>query len=174
MRILWLLIVLLFNFQPKHERLVILEKTITVSGTTSLGKFECNYNVDGLKDTLIFENNTSSTSFLFDIPVNEFACGNFLLNNDFRKTIKAKQYPKAQVKVKRLRRGKSLYVCDLYLEIAGKKSTFRDFELTQMDNRLLGNLLLSFDALELEAPSKFGGLVKVDEVLSLSLSLTYQ
>src|SRR5690606_29284144 len=130
--------------------------------------------VEGLKDMLIFENNTSSTSFLFDIPVNEFACGNFLLNNDFRKTIKAKQYPKAQVKVKRLRRGKSLYVCDLYLDIAGKKLTFKDFELTKMDKRLLGNLLLGFDALELEAPYKLGGLVKVDEVLSLSLSLTYQ
>src|SRR5690606_28526678 len=153
MRILWLSLVLLFNFQPKHERLVILEKNITVAGTTSLGKFECIYNVEGLKDTLIFENNTSSTSFLFEIPVNDFACGNFLLNNDFRKTIKAKQYPKAQVKVTRLRRGKTLYQCDLFLDIAGKKLIFRDFELTQLDKKLMGNLLLSFDALELEAPN---------------------
>jgi len=173
MRILWLSLILMFSFQPKHERLVIIEKEITVSGNTSLGKFECGYNIRGVKDTLSFVDNKSAEIFSFDIAVSDFACGNFLLNNDFRKTIKAKEYPQAYVKVAKLRKNKNNYSCDLHLELAGKQLLFKDFQLSDSGTELQGNLTLDFETLDLNPPSKLGGLVKVEQMLSLSLSLAY-
>ena len=173
MRILWLSLILLLNFQPKHERLMILEKEITVSGNTSLGKFDCTYNVEGLKDTLSFVDNKSKDTFLFDIAVADFGCGNLFLNNDFRKTIKAKEFPKARVKVTNLRKNKGSYRCDLHLEIAGKRLYFKDFHLNLNDEKLMGYLRLNFDTLGLDPPRKFGGLVKVDDALYLSLALVF-
>src|SRR5690554_4211648 len=104
MRILWLSLILLFNFQAPDDKLLIYEKEITVSGNTSLGKFDCSYYVNSRKDTLALNN--PGGSFIFEIPVADFSCGNFILNNDFRKTIKAKEYPKAQVKVSNLRKNR--------------------------------------------------------------------
>jgi len=162
-----------FNLNPGKERLVIHEKEIIVSGNTTLGKFDCAYKGLGLKDTLYFVNNRSNDTFLFQLDVTEFGCGNSILNNDFRKTIKAKEFPQAGVKVSNLKKVKEGYRCDLHLEIAGKRLLFRDFLLYKQADRLTGRLDLQFDALELAPPRKFGGLIKVDEMLSLSLSLKH-
>lgn len=173
MRILWLILFLTFNLHHEEERLVIQEKEITVSGNTTLGKFDCAYKERGLKDTLHFVGNRSKENFLFDIKVEEFGCGNLILNNDFRKTIKAKEFPQAHVKVTNLKKAREGYRCDLYLEIAGKRLFFRDFLLNDQEEKLTGRLDLRFDTLELDPPRKFGGLIKVDEILFLSLSLKY-
>lgn len=171
MRILWLSWVLLFGFHGEENKFVIREKEITVSGNTSLGKFNCTYQVEGIKDTLSFVDNQSNDDFLFDIPVADFGCGNFLLNNDFRKTIKARDFPNARVAVTNLRRHHSTYFCNLQLELAGKTLYFRNFQLDKGEGKLSGHLRLKFDTLGLEPPRKLGGLVKVDEALFISLSL---
>src|SRR5690554_3014166 len=116
MRILWLLYMLL-TFPMANNELVIMEKEITVSGTTSVGDFLCSYYVNNQKDTLLIDEEASSTDFLFEIPVAKFTCGNFLINNDFRRTIKAKEFPSALVKVSRLKKNKGHYTCDLFLDI---------------------------------------------------------
>lgn len=173
MRILWLLYILL-AFPATKNDLVIMEREIIVSGTTSIGDFICSYYVNHQQDTLLMDWGASPTDFLFEIPVSEFSCGNFLINNDFRKTIKAKEFPSAQVKVSRLRKNNENYTCDLFLDIAGKKMRFEDFNLLNTGDQLWGDLVLSFEDLELVPPRKFGGLVKVDEHLHLSLALTYR
>ncbi|HLT06645.1 MAG TPA: hypothetical protein VK014_03910 [Cyclobacteriaceae bacterium] len=172
MRVLWLLLLVLYTVHPE-ERLVIQQKEITVSGNTSIGKFNCTYTELGLGDTLTFLNRQSKDIFYFNIAVTDFACGNPILNNDFRKTIKAKEYPHARVKVSRLRKSADGYRCDLNLEIAGKPLFFKDFSLSDDGRHLMGTLTIDFATLELEAPRKFGGLIKVDDMLSLSLALQY-
>lgn len=173
MRILCLLFLLILNFNPGKERLVIQEKEIAVSGNTTLGKFDCVYRGIGLKDTLSFVNDQSNDAFLFHIDVTDFGCGNPILNNDFRKTIKAKEFPQARVIVTNLKKVKEGYRCDLHLEIAGKRLFFEDFLLSSQDKKLTGRLDLHFDTLGLVPPKKFGGLIKVDEILSLSLAMNY-
>ena len=173
MRILWLLCMSLIFPMTKNE-LVIMEKEIVVSGTTSIGDFVCSYYVNNTKDTLSMGGDASPNNFLFEIPVAKFTCGNFLINNDFRKTIKAKEFPSALVKVSHLKKNNDHYTCDLFLEIAGKKMLFENFDLFDTGGQLCGDLVLSFEDLELDPPTKFGGLIKVDEHLYLSLALTYQ
>lgn len=174
MRILWFSILIISMVLNKEELMVINEKSITVKGNTSLGNFECTYNVENLGDTLSFINNITKDQFRFDIPVGEFTCGNFLLNHDFRKTLKSKEYPKAYVKVTNLKKNRKNYTCDLYLDIVGKNLIYPDFKLRDNGTSLNGDLILDFDHLELEPPSKLGGLIKVDELLNLSLSLSYR
>lgn len=173
MRILCLIFLLAFNFNFEKEKLVIHEKEIVVSGNTTLGKFDCAYRGVGLKDTLSFINNRSTDAFLFQIDVTDFGCGNPILNNDFRKTIKAKEFPQARVKVTNLKKAQEGYRCDLHLDIAGNRLFFKDFLLHSEDDKLTGRLDLHFDTLGLVPPKKFGGLIKVDEILSLSLFLKY-
>lgn len=173
MRIFCLIFLLAFNFNPKNERLVIYEKEITVSGNTTLGKFDCDYRGIGRKDTLSFVNNLSEDAFLFHIDVTAFGCGNPLLNNDFKKTIKAKEFPQARVIVTNLKKIKGGYQCDLHLEIAGKRLFFQDFLLSGEQGQLTGQMNLNFDTLGLVPPKKFGGLIKVDEILSLTLLMKY-
>ena len=173
MRILWLLYMLLI-FPVAKDELVIIEKEIVVSGTTSIGDFVCSYYVNNTKDTLFMDNVASPANFIFEIPVSKFSCGNFLINSDFRRTIKAREFPSASVKVSRLRKNKESFTCDLLLEIAGKRMRFEDFNLFNTGDRLCGDLVLSFEDLALDPPTKFGGLIKVDEHLYLSLALTYR
>jgi len=173
MRILWLLYILLVSPVTKND-LVIMEREIIVSGTTSIGDFICSYNVTNQQDTLFMDQGASPTDFLFEIPVSEFSCGNFLINNDFRRTIKAREYPSALVKVSRLRKNNENYTCDLFLEIAGKRMRFEDFNLFNSGDQIFGDLVLSFQDLDLDPPRKFGGLIQVDEHLYLSLALTYR
>src|SRR5690606_16065797 len=65
------------------------------------------------------------------------------------------------------------YRCDLNLEIAGKPLFFKDFSLSDDGRHLMGTLTIDFATMELEAPRKFGGLIKVDDMLSLFLALQF-
>ncbi|MFC2188008.1 hypothetical protein [Peijinzhouia sedimentorum] len=172
MRVLYLIIaVILFSFAPTNEMLVITEKQIKVSGVTSIGKFTCDYCIDDMKDTLISNRTNRSGTLQFTIPVDDFSCGNFMLNKDFRKTLKSDEYPSAKVQVSNLVKKENGYFCHLRLQIVGKELIFENFHLTKSDQKLTGKLTLSFDELELKAPKKLGGLIKVDETLHLQIEL---
>jgi hypothetical protein len=96
MRVL-LIVLLIFLYPSKEEREVIVtKKKIIVSGETSIGGFNCDFQKNKLKDTLYIDHQDKKTELNFEIPVKEFSCGNFLLNNDFRKTIKAEDFPHAR------------------------------------------------------------------------------
>lgn len=172
MRVLYLIIaVILFSFAPTNEMLVITEKQIKVSGVTSIGKFTCDYCLDDMKDTLISNRTNRSGTLQFTIPVDEFSCGNFMLNKDFRKTLKSDKYPSAKVQVSNLVKKENGYFCHLRLQIVGKELIFENFHLAKSTHKLIGKLTLSFDELELKAPKKLGGLIKVDETLHLQIEL---
>jgi hypothetical protein len=172
MRVLLTLFMFLFGLLPKEE-LIVTEKILTVSGKTTLGGFSCEYVDRDFQDTLFIDTKNRSTNpdLVFDIPVREFACGNFVLNSDFRKTIKAEEYPTALIKVREFRAKGKHIVCDLQVELAGKKLEYKNLVLQRKENGLVGNLILSFDELELKAPHKMGGLIKVNEELILNFHL---
>lgn len=109
----------------------------------------------------------------FRIPVKDFACGSFLINKDFRSTIKAEKYPNAEVQVKNFRNEKGHFKCDLLVTLVGKKLEFPGWEFSRTSEGLVGQLQLSFEQLELEAPKKLGGLIKVDEKLELEVLLGF-
>ncbi|MFD2036641.1 hypothetical protein ACFSKL_17690 [Belliella marina] len=173
MRVL-IILVLIFSYPTSREKqLVITEKVISVSGQTSLGGFTCNYTNESFKDTLFINSSKSGNPIVFDIPIQDFGCGNFLLNKDFRKTIKAEKYPHAKVTVNNLRENGSDYTCDVSVNLVGKKLEYKSLHLKTSKDQLTGNISINFDELDLSPPNKLGGLIKVEEQLNLEIKLGY-
>lgn len=173
MNILILLISLIFSSAPQQERnqLIITEQKVLVKGYTSMGKFNCGFQKVGQGDTLTINSNGSQKIMQFQIPVKSFSCGNFILNSDFRSTLKADEFPFAQVSVKNFREKSGKIFCHLSIDLVGKKLEFPDLMLEKETNGLTGKLILNFQMLDLSPPSKFGGLVKVEDQLDLELLL---
>lgn len=171
MRVLLILLGMLWMNREKPSELIITKQKITVSGQTSFGAFNCDYTQDGLKDTLVFNSTKKIKSLVFKIPVKSFSCGNFLLNKDFRSTIKAEQFPYTEVQVTNFKNENGQIRCDLSVNLVGKKLEFPNLPLQRCPGGLQTELRLSFERLELQPPNKLGGLVKVDENLDLQIFL---
>lgn len=122
MRILLALILILLSPYKEEREVIVTRKMITVSGQTSIGGFNCDYSRNGLKDTLYIDYTKKVKDLIFEIPVQDFSCGNFLLNKDFRKTIKADQFPTAKVRVRDLKSSYGHYSCDMTVDIVDRKS----------------------------------------------------
>jgi len=172
MQVLILMIFITFSsiFQEKSE-LIITDQRIQVSGYTSLGKFNCDFTREGMMDTLRLTTGGRDKKLIFKIPVKSFSCGNFLLNNDFRSTLKANEFPHAIVTVSNFRMKSGYVYCSLVLDLVGQKLEFPDLLLEKNKEGMSANLILNFDLLKLEPPSKFGGLIKVENQLDLQLHL---
>jgi hypothetical protein len=173
MYILLLIASMLLADLPDQRYLLINQQQITVSGNTSLGGFDCKYTKSKLQDTLVFDGSRKQKVMRFLIPVEEFSCGSFLINRDFKSTIKADEYPHAEVQVKNFRDENGYFKCDLSVNLVGKTLEFPDLALTKKSDGLVGKLNLSFDRLDLKAPKKLGGLIKVDETLELEVLLGF-
>ncbi|MCH7396902.1 hypothetical protein MM236_02840 [Belliella sp. DSM 107340] len=171
---IFIILVLIFGYTTSSEKkLVITEKQISVSGETSLGGFTCNYTNEDFKDTLFINSSKNNNPIVFDIPVQDFGCGNFLLNKDFRKTIKASEYPHAKVTVNNLREYGIYYTCDVSVNLVGKKLAYKSLKLKYHKDQLVGKISINFDELDLSPPSKLGGLIKVEEKLNLEIKLGF-
>ncbi|WP_162340789.1 hypothetical protein [Cyclobacterium salsum] len=156
----------------EKNALVIHHKEIIVKGKTSVGSFECSYDSQVKSDTLIFDSEYPKAHSLdFEILVNDFGCGNFLLNNDFRKTLKADDYPLCLVSVNQLTRDSQQILGDIYLQMAGTEMLLEKVVFQLLEGKLQGTLHLSTEQLGLDASSRLGGLVTVEESIDLEINL---
>lgn len=160
-------------FSTPKEYLLISNKQFTVQGSTSIGGFKCNYLVNS-KDTLLIHQSNSKKSLSYNLPVREFGCGNFVLNSDFRKTLKAKDHPDIKIDFFNLRQLSDHIVCDVNIMLVGQRKTFKNITLKQEKNLLKGDLILLFNDFDLTPPKKLGGMVKVSEEIKLSITLHTQ
>lgn len=173
MRVLLILLGMLWMKGENPSELIITKQKITVSGQTSFGGFNCDYTQVGLKDTLVLNAQGIQKAMRFQIPVRDFSCGNFLLNKDFRSTIKAEKYPVCEVQVGNFKTQNGEILCDMTVLLVGKKLEFPNLKLHQSQHGLFTELQLSFGRLELQPPNKLGGLIKVDEKLDLEVLLGF-
>lgn len=172
MQVLILMILLFFaSFSQDRGELIITDQRVEVRGYTSLGKFNCDFSREGMTDTLKIDSKSGAKTLVFKIPVKSFSCGNFLLNNDFRSTLKANEYPNALVTVSNFRLIYGKVYCRMVLDLVGQRLEFPDLLLEKNSEGMSANLILNFEMLKLSPPSKFGGLVKVENHLDLELHL---
>ncbi|MDD3458715.1 MAG: hypothetical protein PHO74_04510 [Weeksellaceae bacterium] len=156
------------SFRPFAEDYILLgPKTFSVKGSTSIGKYDCDYKLD-TKDTLYLN---QKIGINYKIPVKKFGCGNFLLTGDFRKTLKEKQYPWVFITVSDVRKEGQLYRYNLRLDLAGKVKHMKNLKLRSEKGGLKGEIELKFSDFDLEAPNKLGGAIKVKEEISLLIDL---
>ncbi len=155
----------------RKESIIILKQAFTIEGATSVGKFTCTYELEQ-RDTLYTNRLQGDTSVRYNIPSDAFGCRNFLLNRDFKKTIKAKDYKEIRVDITKLRKKDNHYLCDLKLKLAGKEKIYEGTPLKANEEGLTGFLIVQFSEFELTPPKKMGGLVKVKEDIKISIDLT--
>lgn len=162
-------------FAASTDYLVITEKKITVNGNTSLGGFNCKYNVPQQNDTLFIANMTANP-YCFAIPVESFACGNFLLNRDFQYTLKAEEYPEITVKVLSLKRQQSSLIGNIELSLVGKTKLLKDVSFIKMVNGEKTSIVASFvfyaSEFQLTPPRRLGGMIKADDEMDVAVELT--
>lgn len=156
----------------QNKALIIDQTEIIVKGKTTIGSFECSYESQDKRDTLLFDSKSHAVASLdFEIPVSAFGCGNFLLNSDFRKTLKAEEHPICLVSVSNLQRGSQMLFGDIFLQMAGKDHVLEKVAFYQLDDKYQGSLNLSMEELGLNASSRLGGLVKIEESIDLEINL---
>jgi hypothetical protein len=174
MRIAWILIGTLFFSTPAREEvLIVREKTVTVRGNTSFGKFNCSLNKVNTCDTLFLGKTHKPYGFI--LPVKSFGCGNFLLNRDFQNTLKADKHPEIMVEVLSLNQVRNQYHGNLKLKLAGATKMLYNVPFEQQTGKnchvLRADLQLQFSHFNLEPPKKLGGLIRVEEDLLISVDL---
>ncbi|PZR22063.1 MAG: hypothetical protein DI539_06300 [Flavobacterium psychrophilum] len=154
--------------------IIILKQAFTIEGATSVGDFNCTYQLEQRDTVHVGKTASGDDSILYIIPSDAFGCHNFLLNRDFRKTIKAKEFKDIRVEMCRLRKDNHHYMCDLKLKLAGKEKMYEKTSLKTTANGVTGTLVVQFSEFDLTPPKKFGGLVKVKEEIKISVNLTLQ
>ena len=171
MRVFSLLITMaVMLFSTPKDYLLVSTKQFTVHGTTSIGGFECTYDLK-TKDTLFFNNTHKATKFTHSLPVKEFGCGNFLLNSDFRKTLKENQYPKIHIELTNFKKQNEGYYCDLTLNLVGIKKAYKNLKLKIYKDRIDGDVVVNFSDFGLKPPKKAGGMIKIHENIKIAISL---
>jgi len=156
---------------PRQECTVISKQEFIIEGDTSLGDFKCKYE-SMAKDTLFWNGKTAKNTLLqYEIPGKEFGCGNFILNKDFRKTIRVKEYQYTKIELLNIRKNADEMACDVKLQLAGKQKRYQNVELKRTKNTLKGTLVVNFSDFDLQSPKKMGGLVKVNEKINLCVVL---
>lgn len=170
MRVFGWFFALISLVSPKvhDDFLLVNSKQFTVQGNTSIGGFECHYQRPS-KDTLFI--NKPGDIVSYSIPVREFGCGNFMLNHDFRKTLKAKEFPEIHIDFLHLKRQKNQLFCDVRIRLAGTTKVYKNVLLEKVANEIRGELTLNFSDFKLTPPKKVGGMVKVKEEIKIILHL---
>ena len=160
---------------PESNFLIVQEKKITVVGTTSLGRFSCDYTISEMNDTLFIKENTKA--YNIQIPVENFNCGNFLLNKDFKKTLRSDYYPQINVKVQNIRinpDGNIKGSLEIELTDKIKRIQYVTFERCNVEKPELISLDLTINVSDfnLTPPKRLGGLIKVEESMDIFIEMT--
>ncbi|MCV9928404.1 hypothetical protein OIU83_12105 [Flavobacterium sp. LS1R49] len=143
---------------------------IQIDGISTVGKYNC-ANMFSKKDTIFFYLNKKNSAKV-EIPMSTFDCGNKMMTKDLLKTVKSDEFPNSYVTFSDLKSFSKNYKCDLTFVIANKTLKFKDFILlNKTNNKIEGNINLTFTDLGLKAPVKMAGLIKVKDEINISFSL---
>lgn len=192
MRVLLSMLLLLPVISEKHPEKAtwIVEKssTLRIEGSTSVNKFCCRVDEYSGPDTLAAlsqggEVNPECVTLkgALSIDIEDFNCTNRAMTNEFKKTLKYRQYPQLRIVFVSLAKMPSPGVGTepvkgaVDVELAGISKRFEiGYAVckTGEDNiDLLGSRTFGFSEFGLVPPRKIGGLVKVNDQLNVQFKL---
>jgi len=163
-----------------REITILPNSNLSISGTTNINDFECNFN------PLYFKNETFKVHYtekgeilhfknsVLPLENVNFDCGNRKINKDFHELLKSKEHPEILLKLKKIdmsEEGNSIVT--IGFTIAGVNKDYKfPVEITR-DKQLCfdGKLKLNIKDFNLEAPSKIFGLIVLDEVIEINFNL---
>lgn len=163
--------------------------SLKVNGSTNINTFSCEVTGYIQPDTIICFNSTNDDAVVcmtgeLRLNVLNFDCHNNMMTKDFRKTVKATDFPTLNIHFISLKKMPDL---DRPVEVI---TGFVDIELAGVVKRcevkytfcvddahtisLVGTQVLSFSKFNLTPPKKFGGIIKAKDELDVNFHLTMQ
>lgn len=170
------------NIQTR-EVTILPNSSLSISGTTNINTFDCNFNVLSFKKQAFEVNYIDKERVLHFknsvLPLENkyFDCGNRKINKDFHKLLKTEEYPAIFLTVKKIdmSHGEDAVVT-LSFTIAGIENDYKFPIEVSWENQLrfTGNLQLNIKDFNLEAPSKIFGLIVLEEEIEINFNLNIQ
>lgn len=157
------------TFSAEDTILVINKVKIEITGVSTVGKYNCSNTF--LKRDTLFLNSNKKNIFNTEIKMSQFDCGNKIMTKDLQGTVKIKQFPNSTVTITDVKPFGKNYKCNLTFLITNKTLKYKDFILYGSDNNIHGSLDLNFSDIELQAPVKMAGLIKVRDEIVINFSL---
>lgn len=157
------------TFLAEDTTLVINKIRIEITGLSTVGKYNCS-NTFSTKDT-VYINSIKKNTFNTEIKMSDFDCGNKIMTKDLQGTVKVKKFPNSTVYMTDIKPSGKNYKCNLNFFITDKTLKYKDFILYNTDKKIEGTLNLKFSDLDMEAPVKMAGLIKVKDEIVINFSL---
>jgi hypothetical protein len=174
---------------PRSEKPVkwIIEKTSTlrIDGKSNVNSFTCDIEEYNRKDTIISGSYTVSHPVMLSgslkLEIVQFNCHSSLITRDFRKTLKAKEYPEMVIRFIKIESmpeltGESELIKGVVeVEVAGVvKQIDMNYSFTKTNNGLVqlnGEKNFCFSDFNLKPPKKLAGLIRIKDDFKVSFQL---
>lgn len=170
-----------------HE-VSITSSTFTIYGSTNLNTFECTLVQNVPSNSISVTSQKSEMEIFFtgltmEYPIKQFDCGLEAMSQDLRNTLKYEQYPNLYLTINSISIKKENQEIEklkvkssVTIEIAGvsyQTSVEDGIVINHTENALTlsGTQKLSMSYFNIEPPSKFFGMVKVNSDLSVGFSI---
>lgn len=157
------------SFFADDTTLVINKIKIEITGLSTVGKYNCS-NTFFTKDTIYLNSNKRNT-FNTAIKMIDFDCGNKIMTKDLQGTVKVQKFPNSDVCLTDIKQNGKNYKCNLTFFITNKAVKYKDFNLYTTDDKIQGTLNLKFSDLDMVAPVKMAGLIKVKDDIVINFYL---
>jgi len=149
---------------------IIIDKLeIEILGNSTVGKYTCSNSLS-YRDT-IFLNSNFKNSLKSEIPMSNFDCGNRIMNKDLKTTVKTATFPKSTVTITNIKSFGTNYKCNLNFRITDKTLSFQNMILKNTKESLEGSVSVNFSDIDLEPPTKMGGIIKVKDEFVIHFNL---
>jgi len=175
--VIWFLTINLLAYSQTDQNFCIKFNKMVIQGESNIEKFTLYYTNDS--DTSVNEIPISKKDnyYIFNIPVNNIKSGKVYIESDFRKLIRAQDYPYIQLgidstQIKSLREGNRIIVL---IKIADVENSYSINFVLEQENEfrcsINGQVELSLNDFNLECYSKFFGLIRVDDKVVIDFKL---
>ncbi len=166
-----------------REIAILPDSNLSISGTTNINDFECDFN------TLYFKNESFKVYYtengnvlhfknsILPLENANFDCGNRKINKDFHELLKTKKHPKILLKLKKIdMNGGENALVTINFNIAGVNKDYKFPVDINKDKQLCfdGKIQLNIKDFNLEAPSKIFGLIVLHEEIEINFNLNIQ
>lgn len=186
--LLFIFLVCLSSFQSRNVAgswVIERNSTLAIDGSSNINKFTCDIQEYVKPDTLKAVNDQSRKRYMFNnsqlsVDIKRFDCHQKYITSDFRKMLKADDYPSLVIRFISLddfsQDGVVKGLVDI--ELAGKKKrmelNYNCSHVGANQLRLQGVKKMMFSDFELVPPRKIGGLIKINEEIIVNFNLFFR
>lgn len=183
----WLISSIQILFAQSGQLYILDQHEVLIEGKTNVNKFSCRLKLDNVNDTLHIRVTQSHNRIDFQglklrLPINEFDCGNPIMNADLRKLLRADEFPDLMLEMQRIEFGPvskggydDSFIINTLITIAEVKNReiFRNSGIEENDEaiRFYGKHNLYLTNYNIEPPQKFFGTIKVQNELEVEFEI---